>query len=52
MESLANPDASRTLADGAGAKLEKIYTIESREDNKDYIESMKYNLEKIYSSLK
>ena len=52
MESLASPKVSETLANEVGAKIEKIYTIESKEDNKSYIESMKYNLDKIYDSLK
>lgn len=49
-EDLASPKISKTLADEVGGKFEKIYTIESNEDNKDYIECMKYNLEKIYKS--
>ena len=52
MEELASPKVSETLAKEVGAKVEKIYTIESKEDNKDYIQSMKDNLEKIYDSLK
>ena len=51
-EELASPEVSKTIARELGAKVEKIYTIESKEDNKDYIESMRDNLEKIYSSLK
>jgi zinc transport system substrate-binding protein len=52
MEELASPKVSETLAREVGAKVEKIYTIESREDNKDYIQSMRDNLEKVYNSLK
>lgn len=52
MEKLASPKVSETLAKEVGASVEKIYTIESREDNKNYLESMKDNLEKIYNSLK
>jgi zinc transport system substrate-binding protein len=52
MEELASPKVSETIAREAGANVEKIYTIESKEDDKDYIESMKSNLEKIYQSLK
>ncbi|ERK31716.1 metal ABC transporter solute-binding protein, Zn/Mn family [Clostridium intestinale] len=52
MEELASPKVSETLAKEVGATVEKIYTIESKEDNKNYIESMKDNLEKIYKSLK
>lgn len=52
MEELASPKVSETLAKEVGAKVEKIYTIESKEDGKDYIESMKDNLDMIYNSLK
>lgn len=52
MEELASPKVSETLAKEVGAKVEKIYTIESKEDGKDYLESMKDNLEMIYNSLK
>lgn len=52
MEELASPKVSATLAAEVGAKVEKIYTIESKEDGKDYLESMKDNLEMIYNSLK
>lgn len=52
MEELASPKVSETLAKEVNANVEKIYTVESREDNKNYIESMRYNLEKIYESLK
>ncbi|MNI94063.1 Periplasmic solute binding protein family protein [compost metagenome] len=52
MEELASPKVSETLAKEVGATVEKIYTIESKEDNKNYIESMRDNLEKIYKSLK
>jgi zinc transport system substrate-binding protein len=52
VEEMVSPKVSETLAKEVGAKAEKIYTIESREDNKDYLESMKANLDKIYNSLK
>nr|WP_246578244.1 metal ABC transporter substrate-binding protein [Clostridium frigoris] len=52
MEELASPRVSETLAKEVGAKVQKIYTIESNEDNKGYIESMEDNLSKIYDSLK
>lgn len=52
MESLASPKVSETLAKEIGGKVETIYTIESKEDNKDYYQSMKDNLEKIYNSLR
>jgi len=52
MEELASPKVSETLAKEVEAKVEKIYTIESKEDGKDYLESMKDNLDMIYNSLK
>lgn len=52
MEDMVSPKVSATLANEIGAKVEKIYTLESKEDNKNYIESMKNNLEIIYTSLK
>lgn len=51
-ESMVSPKISETLANEVGAKVEKIYTLESSEDEKDYLTSMKDNLEKIYNSLK
>lgn len=51
-EENASPEVSSTLAKEVGAQVEKIYSLESKEDNKNYIESMRYNLEKIYMSLK
>lgn len=51
-EELASPKVSQTLAREVNAKVEKIYTIESSEDNKDYMESMSDNLGKVYESLK
>ncbi|GIM29183.1 ABC transporter substrate-binding protein [Clostridium polyendosporum] len=52
MEEFASPKVSETLAKEVGAKVEKIYTIESKEDGRDYVESMKYNLDVVYNSLK
>ncbi|MCB2359061.1 metal ABC transporter solute-binding protein, Zn/Mn family [Clostridium estertheticum] len=52
MEELASPRVSETLAKEVGAKVQKIYTIESSEDNKGYLESMEANLSEIYDSLK
>lgn len=52
MEELASPKVSETLAKEVTAKVEKIYTLESNELNKNYIDTMKENLEKIYNSLK
>ncbi|QGU93774.1 ABC transporter substrate-binding protein [Clostridium bovifaecis] len=51
-EENASPQVSNTLAREVGAKVEKIYSLEIKEDNKDYIQSMRDNLEKIYISLK
>lgn len=50
-EEMASPEVSKTLADEVGAKVETIYTIESSEDNKTYLERMKSNLSEIYASL-
>jgi zinc transport system substrate-binding protein len=51
-EEMASPAVSQTLANEIGAKVDTIYTIESAEDNKTYLERMKNNLTKIYDSLK
>jgi len=51
-EEAASPLVSKTLATELGAKVEKIYTIESPEDNKSYLERMKTNLMRIYENLK
>lgn len=50
-EEMVSPAVSQTLAKEAGAKVETIYTIESAEDNKDYLTRMKDNLDKIDASL-
>lgn len=50
-EEMASPDVSATLAQEVGAKVETIYTIESAEDNKTYLERMESNLSKIYESM-
>lgn len=50
-EEMASPDVSKTLADEVGAKVETIYTIESNEDDKTYLERIADNLSKIYDSL-
>ena len=50
-EDMASPEVSKTLADEVGAKVETIYTIESGEDNKTYLERVESNLKKIYESL-
>ncbi|AYE34797.1 metal ABC transporter solute-binding protein, Zn/Mn family [Clostridium septicum] len=51
-ESTASSKESETLAKEAGAKVEKIYSLETKEDNKTYLDGMKYNLEKILEALK
>ena len=50
-EEMASPEVSKTLADEVGAKVETIYTMESAEDNKTYLERSRENLQKIYASL-
>lgn len=52
VEDMVSAKISDTLAKEVGARTQKIYTLESEEDNKDYIQSMKDNLENIYLSLK
>ncbi|MGV8984305.1 metal ABC transporter substrate-binding protein [Clostridium sp.] len=52
VEDMVSTKVSDALAKEVGAKVEKIHTIESKEDNKDYITSMKENLDMIYTSLK
>ena len=51
VENMVSPKVTSTLADAVGAKVTKIYTIESEEDNLDYLQSMKKNLANIYMSL-
>ena len=48
---MASPEVSKTVAQEVGAKVETIYTIESNEDNKTYLERMEENLTKIAASL-
>lgn len=52
VEDMVSPKVSETLAQEAGAGVSQINTLESKEDNKDYLQSMKDNLEEIYESLK
>jgi zinc transport system substrate-binding protein len=52
VENMVSPKVSQTLAEEVGAKAETIYTIESKDDNLNYIDSMSSNLAKIYDSLK
>ncbi len=50
-EELASPKVSETLANEVGATVVPILTLESKEDDKDYIEAMRYNLDQIYQCL-
>lgn len=50
-EEEASPDVSQTLANEVGAKVQTIYTMETSENGKSYVERMTENLEKIYASL-
>ncbi|AKN33601.1 ABC transporter substrate-binding protein [Clostridium carboxidivorans P7] len=52
VEDMVSPKVSETLANQVGAKAQKIYTLENTEGGKDYIETMKNNLDMIYNSLK
>lgn len=51
-ESTASSKEAETLAKEVGAKVVKVYSLETKEDNMSYLEGMKYNLETIYNSLK
>lgn len=50
-EEMTSPEVSKTLASEVGAKVETIYTMESTEDHKTYLERVTDNLSKIYDSL-
>jgi zinc transport system substrate-binding protein len=50
-EEMASPAVSETLANEVGAKVQTIYTMETNEDGKTYLERMEENLAKIYESL-
>ena len=50
-EDMASPEVSQTLGNEVGAKVETIYTIESNEDNKSYLERIESDLSKICDSL-
>ena len=50
-ESLASPKVSETLAKEVQAEVVPILTLEAKEDDKNYIEAMKYNLDEIYTCL-
>lgn len=50
-ESTASTKEAETLAKEIGATVEKIYSLETKEDDLNYLDGMRYNLEKIYESL-
>lgn len=50
VENMVSPKVSETLAGEVGASSKAIYTMESNEDSKNYIERIRYNLEAIYES--
>ena len=50
-EALASPKVSETLAKEVKAEVVPILTLESKEDDKDYITAMRYNLDQIYNCL-
>ncbi len=50
-EAFENPDVADTLARETGAQVKSIYTIESTENGKSYLERMEENLNVIYESL-
>jgi zinc transport system substrate-binding protein len=50
-EEMAAPQVSEALAREVGARVETIYTMESAQDGKTYLERMGENLEKIAGSL-
>ncbi len=50
-ESLASPKVSETLAKEVQAEVIPIYTLEAKEDGKNYIDAMRYNLDEIYRCL-
>lgn len=52
MEELASPKVSETLANEIGARVEKIYTLESSEGTDSYLDAMRKNLSLVYDSLK
>lgn len=52
VEDMVSPKVSETLAHEVGARAMKIYTVESKEDGKDYLASIEANLKMIYESMK
>ena len=51
VEDMVSPAVSKTLANEVGASVKTIYSIESSEDGKSYIDRMRANLSEIYSSM-
>lgn len=51
VEDMVSPEVSETLAKQVGASIKTIYTMESSEDGKSYLERMKTNLQEIGESL-
>ncbi len=51
-ESSESSEEAKTLANEIDGKVEEIYSLESSVKGKNYIEAMRFNLDKIYSSLK
>jgi zinc transport system substrate-binding protein len=52
VEDMVSPEVSKTLADSVGADVKTIYTMESSEDNKTYLQRIESNLSEIYESLR
>ena len=50
-EEMASPAVSRTLANEVGATVQTIFTMETGEDGRSYLERMEDNLRRIYESL-
>lgn len=51
VEEMVSPAVSQTLARSIGADVKTIYTLESNEDNKSYLQRMEENISAIYDSL-
>ena len=52
VEDMVSPNVSQTIANEAGADVQKIYTMEGSENGKSYTERMKENLQLFYEGLK
>ncbi len=52
VEEAVSPKISATLAKEVGAKTQTIYTIESSDGDKSYIDRMQENMELVYESVK